>query len=136
MKRLGLIFTFMVLFFTSLPLLAQSIPVLPPATDDQVFQGLMALLGGYKGMSAIAVTAAILQILYKLAASPMFGNVLDKMNGDAKFVLINMISIGGVFSAQLSLGQSWMPALLNSGVAMLIMNFLYQAYERFVKKPA
>lgn len=132
--QVGLI---LVTVFFGLWVFAQDLPVPIPETSNTDFiELLLKSIGGMKGAKTLAIVALVLQLLFKLLGTPLFGSIWTKLAPNVKFIVVSILSIASLVIAQIQVGLTPAAAILHGTVVTALMNYAFTYYERFVEKKA
>lgn len=109
---------------------------LPNVENADLFQLLMASMGGFKGASVLAIAFAVSKILLFFVLSPLFISVFPKLdNGGVKLtVAFGLNLVVGVLGLMTVNGLSFGMAITHSTVLALASVFANQAYKQFFVK--
>lgn len=134
MSKLTAFFTmFAVFFFAGALAFAQE--VVQEVSDLDFIQQLLAFIGGYKGLTGLALTAAIVQLLIMLLKTPLFGKIFKSVTGQIKLLIVSGLTlVAGVIALRVT-GLSLAESLLHSSTLAAFQVFAHQVYlQFFVKK--
>lgn len=106
-----------------LALVSQEVP------NEEVLSALLALVGGVKGASGLAIVALSVQLLMKF-----FGSSLANFAGKYKLLIVSVLSLGGAVVASMVQGSSLVNALVNGSVLTAVQVLGSQVYIQFFKK--
>lgn len=125
-----------VLFITSLfsfYVLAQTADIpLPPTTTNDVLSAVLALIGGAKGASTLAIVGMVVQLLSAFVLSPLWDSL--KLDPKYKFLAFALASVVGSVVPLMMQGQSFLMAISSSAVLILLMQYGHRIYELFFEK--
>lgn len=108
------------------------IPV-PPSTTQDVIQAIAELVGGVKGASTLAIVALAVQLLSKFVLSPLWESL--GLDPKYKFLVFALSSIAGAVVPLMIQGQTFLAAISNGAVLLLLMQYGHRIYELFFEKP-
>lgn len=98
----------------------------PVAPDSDFWQALLNFLGGMKGMSGLALAAAVVQL-----AMVFFNTSYGNLAGKWKLVIVYGLSLVGAVVAGLASGLAILPALLNGTVLAAAQVFINEIIKHF-----
>ena len=131
MKKLFVMLLFAAVVF---PLGAMAQEVDPTADFLQL---LIASIGGFKGMSTLAIVGVVIQLLIKLISLPFMGSLFLKAPGYLKLLIISGLTlVGGPITLMVVDGLDFGAALIHSATLNAFMVFANQIYLNVIaKKP-
>lgn len=107
--------------------------VIPVMTNEEFLSQALALLGGVKGLSTLAIIAVAVQVFMKFVGTPW----ANSLPGDAgKYKLISYLACTYVLgvATQMMAGMQIVPALFSSTSLASLVLLINQLYKQFYVK--
>lgn len=96
---------------------------------EEVLQAVMALVGGVKGASVLAISALAIQVLLKF-----FSSSLSSFAGKYKLMIVYALSLVAGVVSSLVAGVGVVQAVLNANVLAAAQVFGFEVYKQFFQK--
>lgn len=128
----ALFMMFTIFFFAGVMAFAQEVS---EVSDLDFIQQLLSFVGGYKGLTGLALAAAAVQLVIMLLKTPLFGKIFKSVTGEVKLLIVSGLSlVAGVIALRIA-GLSLTESLLHSSTLAAFQVFAHQIYlQFFVKK--
>ena len=97
--------------------------------NDQFLMSLWQFIGGSKGMSGMALVAAIVQIVMMF-----FKTSLASFAGKHRLLIVMGLTVVGSIVGLMSQGMSFTAALVNGATLSGMQVFAHQLYKQFIEK--
>lgn len=98
---------------------------------------LIGFVGSVKGASTIVIALGVIQLLIMLFKTPVGMNLFKKLSTEAKWIVVNSLTLVSGYITAIQLGSSPGQAIAAMLGAPLLQEFLYKIYKMFIeKKPA
>lgn len=110
--------------------------VIPVLTNEQFIEQVLALLGGIKGASSLAIIAILAQVFMKFVGTP-WADILANGSDVGKYKLTIFLFCTYLLSVvtQIVAGVSVVQALTSATALSALMVLLNQIYKQFFQKP-
>lgn len=116
------------------PLLVFAQVDMTPVSEVDFLGQVFAFVGGYKGMTALAVTVAVVQLLIMFAKLPTFGKIFTKLTGDMKLLIVTGLTLVAGYLALKVAGVPSSEAIMKTLALPVFQEYIFQLYKQFFAK--